>query len=107
MTEHFENLVLGSGQGGKLLAWHLARSGQRTAGELAATQIGGFKLIRCQDPEHLGTSSDWGYRLTQKLGHGPTERGPDEAANAIGAMMEEGMAEADIRSSVNEHFDIG
>ena len=29
--EHFETLILGSGQGGKLLAWHLARSGQRTA----------------------------------------------------------------------------
>lgn len=30
-VEHFENLILGSGQGGKLLAWHLARAGQRTA----------------------------------------------------------------------------
>jgi pyruvate/2-oxoglutarate dehydrogenase complex dihydrolipoamide dehydrogenase (E3) component len=30
-TEHFENLILGSGQGGKLLAWHLAGSGRRTA----------------------------------------------------------------------------
>jgi pyruvate/2-oxoglutarate dehydrogenase complex dihydrolipoamide dehydrogenase (E3) component len=29
--EHFENLILGSGQGGKLLAWHLGRAGQRTA----------------------------------------------------------------------------
>jgi pyruvate/2-oxoglutarate dehydrogenase complex dihydrolipoamide dehydrogenase (E3) component len=29
--ERFEALVLGSGFGGKLLAWHLARSGQRTA----------------------------------------------------------------------------
>ena len=29
--EHFEVLVLGSGFGGKLLAWHLARSGRRTA----------------------------------------------------------------------------
>ncbi len=28
--ERFENMILGSGQGGKLLAWHLARSGQRT-----------------------------------------------------------------------------
>ena len=29
--ERFEGLVLGSGQGGKLLAWHMARSGRRTA----------------------------------------------------------------------------
>jgi pyruvate/2-oxoglutarate dehydrogenase complex dihydrolipoamide dehydrogenase (E3) component len=29
--EHFETLILGSGQGGKLLAWHMARSGRRTA----------------------------------------------------------------------------
>ena len=30
-TEDFEILVLGSGAGGKLLAWHMARSGRRTA----------------------------------------------------------------------------
>jgi pyruvate/2-oxoglutarate dehydrogenase complex dihydrolipoamide dehydrogenase (E3) component len=29
--ERFEALILGSGQGGKLLAWHLGRSGKRTA----------------------------------------------------------------------------
>jgi pyruvate/2-oxoglutarate dehydrogenase complex dihydrolipoamide dehydrogenase (E3) component len=29
--EQFEVLILGSGQGGKLLAWHVARSGRRTA----------------------------------------------------------------------------
>ncbi len=29
--ERFDALILGSGQGGKLLAWHLARSGRRTA----------------------------------------------------------------------------
>jgi pyruvate/2-oxoglutarate dehydrogenase complex dihydrolipoamide dehydrogenase (E3) component len=29
--ERFEILVLGSGFGGKLLAWHMARSGRRTA----------------------------------------------------------------------------
>src|SRR5207253_3451952 len=30
-AERFEVLILGSGQGGKLLAWHLARSGKRVA----------------------------------------------------------------------------
>jgi pyruvate/2-oxoglutarate dehydrogenase complex dihydrolipoamide dehydrogenase (E3) component len=29
--QRFEVLVLGSGAGGKLLAWHLASSGRRTA----------------------------------------------------------------------------
>src|SRR5215471_15497581 len=31
LPERFEALVLGSGFGGKLLAWHMARSGRRTA----------------------------------------------------------------------------
>src|SRR5262247_3276143 len=29
--EHFDVVILGSGQGGKLLAWHLARSGKKVA----------------------------------------------------------------------------
>src|SRR5262247_2325051 len=29
--ERFQTIILGSGQGGKLLAWHLAQAGQRTA----------------------------------------------------------------------------
>src|SRR5260370_17456871 len=28
---HFEGVILGSGQGGKLLAWHLGRSGKKAA----------------------------------------------------------------------------
>src|SRR5580704_1213828 len=31
MPERFETLILGSGNGGMYLAWHMARSGRRTA----------------------------------------------------------------------------
>jgi len=31
MSEHYELLVLGSGEGGKVLAWHMAQLGHRTA----------------------------------------------------------------------------
>jgi pyruvate/2-oxoglutarate dehydrogenase complex dihydrolipoamide dehydrogenase (E3) component len=30
-TEHYKNVIIGSGAGGKLLAWYLAESGQQTA----------------------------------------------------------------------------
>jgi pyruvate/2-oxoglutarate dehydrogenase complex dihydrolipoamide dehydrogenase (E3) component len=30
-SDRFDALVLGSGEGGKFVAWHLARSGKRTA----------------------------------------------------------------------------
>ena len=30
-TENYKNVVIGSGEGGKYLAWHLAQSGQKTA----------------------------------------------------------------------------
>src|SRR5438046_4837383 len=30
-TEKYKNIIIGSGEGGKYLAWHLAQSGQRTA----------------------------------------------------------------------------
>jgi pyruvate/2-oxoglutarate dehydrogenase complex dihydrolipoamide dehydrogenase (E3) component len=31
LVENFKNIVIGSGEGGKYLAWHLAQSGQKTA----------------------------------------------------------------------------
>ena len=30
-TENYKNIIIGSGEGGKLLAWHLATSGEKTA----------------------------------------------------------------------------
>ena len=39
-TEHFDTVLLGSGQGGKALAWHLARSGQKV-GVVERRWVGG------------------------------------------------------------------
>ncbi len=30
-VENYENVVIGSGEGGKYLAWHLSQSGQQVA----------------------------------------------------------------------------
>jgi pyruvate/2-oxoglutarate dehydrogenase complex dihydrolipoamide dehydrogenase (E3) component len=49
-TEHFDVVVLGSGQGGKQLAWHHARSGRKVA--VVAMPFVGRTLGR-------GTDAQW------------------------------------------------
>ena len=39
-TEHLDVVILGSGQGGKLLAWHLGRSGKKVKSRKQAIAIG-------------------------------------------------------------------
>ena len=40
-VEPYQNLVIGSGEGGKLLAWNLAKQGQKTA-VAERSMVGGF-----------------------------------------------------------------
>src|SRR3979411_2619934 len=73
--EQFEVLILGSGQGGKLLAWHMARSGGRTAvGE--GRGVGGA----CPDNTRLPSKNEiWGARvahLAHRAGQFGTVTGP-------------------------------
>ena len=64
-SEHLEVLVLGSGTGGRLIAWYMAQSGRRTAvverhwvgGScpnigIFAVQAGDFPGLRRQSPEN-------------------------------------------------------
>jgi pyruvate/2-oxoglutarate dehydrogenase complex dihydrolipoamide dehydrogenase (E3) component len=64
-AEQFDALVLGSGQGGKLLAWHLARSGRRTA-VVERRWIGGS----CSNVACLPSKNEiWSAKVAQLAHH--------------------------------------
>src|SRR6201984_313676 len=73
--QHFDVLVLGSGQGGKLLAWHMAQAGKRTAC-IERRWIGGScPNIACMPSKNEG----WGARgahLTHHAAEFGTRTGP-------------------------------
>src|SRR5713101_7460204 len=64
--ERFETLVLGSGYGGKLLAWHMARSGRRT-GVVERRYIGGS----CPNINCLPSKNEiWSAKVAHLARHG-------------------------------------
>jgi pyruvate/2-oxoglutarate dehydrogenase complex dihydrolipoamide dehydrogenase (E3) component len=66
-SERFQGLILGSGFGGKLLAWHMARSGQRIA-VVERRWIGGScPNIACL-PSKNEIWSAWAAHLTRHAG---------------------------------------
>src|SRR6202043_1050436 len=63
--EQFEVLILGSGQGGKLLAWHMAKSGRRTA-VVERRWIGGS----CPNIACLPSKNEiWSARIAHQAHH--------------------------------------
>jgi pyruvate/2-oxoglutarate dehydrogenase complex dihydrolipoamide dehydrogenase (E3) component len=65
-TERFETLVLGSGNGGMYLAWHMARSGRRTA-VVERRWIGGS----CPNINCLPSKNEiWSARVADLVHHG-------------------------------------
>jgi len=65
-VERFEVVVLGSGQGGQLIAWHLARAGRRTA-LIERRWIGGS----CPNIACMPTKTEiWSARVAHLAEHG-------------------------------------
>lgn len=63
-TEHFDILILGSGQGGKQLAWHLARSGKKVAVVERRWVGGSCPAVAC-----LPSKNElWGARVAHLVG---------------------------------------
>src|SRR5207302_10663085 len=64
-TESYQDLVLGSGAGGKLLAWHLAGSGRRVA-VVERRYIGGS----CPNTNCLPSKNEiWSAKVADLLHH--------------------------------------
>ena len=64
-SERFDVLILGSGFGGKLLAWHMARSGRRTA-VVERRWIGGS----CPNIACLPSKNEiWSARIAHQTRH--------------------------------------
>src|SRR3954452_7368626 len=63
--EQFAVLILGSGQGGKLLAWHMARSGRRAAVVERRWVGGSCPNIACMPSKNVM----WSARVTHLAHH--------------------------------------
>lgn len=64
-TEYFDTLILGSGQGGKQLAWHLARSGQKVAVVERRWVGGSCPAVACLPSKN----EIWSARIAHLAGH--------------------------------------
>ena len=63
--QHFDVVILGSGQGGKLLAWHMAQSGRRTAAVERRWVGGSCPNIACMPSKN----EIWGARVAHLVHH--------------------------------------
>ena len=72
--EHFDTVILGSGQGGKLLAWHLAHSGHRVAVVERRWVGGSCPAVACMPSKNELWSAHIAY-LSRHAGHFGTSTG--------------------------------
>ncbi len=72
--EHFDALVLGSGEGGKYLAWHLGKSGQRVA-VIEDRYVGGScPNIACLPSKNIIASAQVAHTVRHAAGFGTHAR---------------------------------
>jgi pyruvate/2-oxoglutarate dehydrogenase complex dihydrolipoamide dehydrogenase (E3) component len=93
--EQFDVLVLGSGQGGKQLAWHMARSGRRTAVVERRWVGGSCPAVACMPSKNEVWSARVAY-LAQNAGQFGTVTGPVSTDMAKVRRRKQDMVEREI-----------
>jgi pyruvate/2-oxoglutarate dehydrogenase complex dihydrolipoamide dehydrogenase (E3) component len=100
--ERFEILVLGSGAGGKLLAWHMARTGRRTA-VVERRYIGGS----CPNINCLPSKNEiWSAKVAYLVHHAAqfgTMTGPVTIDMATVRQRKRAMVEAEIAGHLRNY----
>jgi pyruvate/2-oxoglutarate dehydrogenase complex dihydrolipoamide dehydrogenase (E3) component len=105
-NEHFDTVILGSGQGGKSLAWHLARSGQKV-GVVERRWVGGS----CPAVACLPTKNElWSARVAHLAQHAEqfgTRTGPVKTDMAKVRERKQNMVEREIEAHLQAYKDSG
>ena len=105
-TEHYEILILGSGAGGKLLAWHMARSGQKTA-VVERRYIGGS----CPNINCLPSKNEiWSAKVAHLVNHAAeygTVTGPVSTDMAVVRQRKRDMVDRQIAAHLQNYKSSG
>jgi pyruvate/2-oxoglutarate dehydrogenase complex dihydrolipoamide dehydrogenase (E3) component len=105
-AEHFDAVIFGSGQGGKLLAWTLARTGKKVAVVERQWVGGSCPAVACLPSKN----EIWGARvayLTQNAAHFGTLTGPVNSDMAKVRRRKQDMIEREIAFHLNAYKESG
>jgi pyruvate/2-oxoglutarate dehydrogenase complex dihydrolipoamide dehydrogenase (E3) component len=105
-SEHFDVVILGSGQGGKLLAWHMGQSGRRTAVVERRWVGGSCPNIACMPSKN----EIWGARVAHLAHHAAqfgTKTGPVSTDMARVRQRKREMVEREVAFHLEKYKSTG
>src|SRR5258708_786461 len=105
-TEDFDVVILGSGQGGKLLAWHLGRSGKKVAVVERQWVGGSCPAVACLPSKNELWSARVAHVARHAADFGTLVEG-GRTHMAMGPRREHGMIDREIAFHLNAYKETG
>jgi pyruvate/2-oxoglutarate dehydrogenase complex dihydrolipoamide dehydrogenase (E3) component len=100
--ERYEILILGSGTGGKLVAWHMAKAGRRTAVAERRWIGGSCPNVACMPSNNEISSARVAYLVRHAASYG-MKTGPAAIDMAVVRQRKRDMVEAQIAKHVQNY----